>query len=55
MKKHPQLKFRLESIGHDQGRPQPMRGPIQNSGAGPSEQWCYDAIMVSKPYYDLID
>ena len=30
------------------------RGPMQNLGADPSEQWFYDVIVLSHPWYDFL-
>jgi len=38
-----------------QGRPQQVRGPMQDLGAGPSDQWCYYVIVASQPCSDLFD
>jgi len=31
-----------------------MRGPMQDLGAGTSEERCYDVILLSQPCYDLM-
>jgi len=38
-----------------QGRPRQMRGAMQDLGAGLSEQWCYDVIVLRQPCYNLFD
>jgi len=38
-----------------QARPYQVRGSMQDLGVGPTDQWCYDMIVLSQRCYDLFD